>query len=249
MEGEKAVLHMNLGDGENSYAKNSTCQKIWMMKTRHVLEYSLKKSWNHYQLPKCFRMADLGCSSGPNALLSISYAIDVIDQICQQYNLKMPEFQVFLNDLLSNDFNQLFKLLPHFHEKLKEEKGTDYCCFISGVPGSYYHRLFPSNSLHFVSCINGVHWLSKVPEGLENNRGNIHLAKSSPRDVFEAYLKQFQEDFFNFLRFRGQEIKPGGVMILAYLGRSTPNPFIKDAIEILAMLAEILLQMATEGLV
>ncbi|XP_059310608.1 benzoate carboxyl methyltransferase-like [Lycium ferocissimum] len=72
------------------------------------------------------------------------------------------------------------------------------------------------------------------------------FAKSSPRDVFEAYLKQFQEDFFNFLRFRGQEIKPGGVMILAYLGRSTPNPFIKDAIEILAMLAEILLQMATE---
>ncbi|CAK9182650.1 unnamed protein product [Ilex paraguariensis] len=83
-----------------------------------------------------------------------------------------------------NDFNSVFKSLPPFYNKLKREKGEDddqlAPCFVSGVPGSF----------------NGsLHWLSQVPEGLENNKGNIYNAKTSPLDVFEAYSKQFQRDF------------------------------------------------------
>ncbi|RVW25991.1 Salicylate carboxymethyltransferase [Vitis vinifera] len=75
---------------------------------------------------------------------------------------KSPEFQVFLNDLPGNDFNNIFSLLPDFYEKLtKEEDGTLGNCFITGVPGSFYSRIFPSRSLDFVHSSCSVHWLSQ----------------------------------------------------------------------------------------
>ena len=115
-------------------------------------------------LPSCMKVADLGCSSGPNTFQTISQAIETIHGICQQSELKLPEFQVLLNDLPGNDFNAVFRSIPAFYERLKEEKGdmVQEVCFIAGVPGSFYHRLFPSRSLHFIHSSYGVHWLSKV---------------------------------------------------------------------------------------
>ncbi|MBA0779036.1 hypothetical protein Gotri_003319, partial [Gossypium trilobum] len=34
--------------------------------------------------------------------------------------------------------------------------------FIAGVASSFYQRLFPSNSIHFVHSSYCLHWLSKV---------------------------------------------------------------------------------------
>lgn len=39
----------------------------------------------------------------------------------------------------------------------------------------------------------------------------------------EAYAGQFQDDFSAFLRFRSQELKPGGRMVLILLGRRGPD--------------------------
>ncbi|XP_059654289.1 probable methyltransferase TCM_000331 [Cornus florida] len=100
--------------------------------------------------PKCFKIAGLGCSSGPNTLLAISQIIDTIHGLCQQNNCKAPEFQVYLNDLPDNDFNTIFKSLPIFYEKLKKEKREELMshCFVSGSPGSFYARVFPNRSIH-----------------------------------------------------------------------------------------------------
>ncbi|KAK8661897.1 hypothetical protein V6N13_091485 [Hibiscus sabdariffa] len=35
-------------------------------------------------------------------------------------------------------------------------------CYVGGVGGSYYDRLFPSRSLHFVYSSYALHWLTKV---------------------------------------------------------------------------------------
>lgn len=115
------------------------------------------------RIPTCFKVADLGCSSGPNTLLVISEIIDTIHEICQQTNTESPEFLVLLNDLPENDFNAIFKTLPAFHERLKKDKGDKLGpCFISGTPGSFYGRLFPSQCLHLVHSSYSLHWLSQV---------------------------------------------------------------------------------------
>ncbi|XP_059648673.1 benzoate carboxyl methyltransferase-like [Cornus florida] len=244
------VLHMNAGNGETSYAKNSILQKKVMLKAQPLLEDTLNDMYNE-DFPKCFKIADLGCSSGPNTLFVISEIINTIHGLCQQNNSKPPEFQVYLNDLPDNDFNTIFKSLPVFYEKLKKSRGEELSpCFVSGSPGSFYDRLFPTSSLHFVHSSYSVHWLSKVPERLDNNKGNIiYMTKTSNFHVFEAYLKQFQNDFSTFLRLRSEEIIPGGRMVLTFRGRSTADPTSKDSPTLNEILQESLLNMVAEGLI
>ncbi|KAM7272479.1 hypothetical protein ACFE04_027142 [Oxalis oulophora] len=223
---QTTTLHMNVGDGEHSYAKNSLLQEIVISKTKQILEDAIKEMFGGANLTiPTFTVAELGCSSGPNTLLTISYIIDAICRICQEKKItKAPDFQVFLNDLPGNDFNTVFESLPGFLQKLKKEKGGLMgSCFILGHPSSFYERLFPSNTLHFVHSSYSLHWLSKVPDGLVNN-GNIYMAKNSPPHVFQAYLKQYQKDFFLFLSLRAKEIVSDGRMFLTFVGRTMINP-------------------------
>ncbi|KAK4429286.1 Jasmonate O-methyltransferase [Sesamum alatum] len=96
-------------------------------------------------------IADLGCSSGPNTVMVISEIISKIYETCSQMGISLPELRVSLNDLPGNDFNGIFVLLPELYRNLEKEKGVGpEGCFISGVAGSFYGRLFPRKSLHFV---------------------------------------------------------------------------------------------------
>ncbi|PWA43957.1 SAM dependent carboxyl methyltransferase [Artemisia annua] len=131
------ILHMSTGDGESSYAKNSLLQ--------------------------CFKIADLGCSSGKNTLLFASNIVDIVDEVYTENNGKPPQFEVCLNDLFGNDFNNIFKMLPDFYAKFRKEKSANPgLCFVSVVPGSFHGRLFPDKSLHFVHSSYSVRWLSQV---------------------------------------------------------------------------------------
>lgn len=168
---QKNVLHMNAGAGDSSYAKNSTFQKASLLRSSKILEDSV----NNFAIngfPQCFALADLGCSSGPNCLLVVTTIIDNVRAVCQQKDLTVPEFQVFLNDLPENDFNTIFKIVKESSSSLAngKEDSLEDNCFISGAPGSFYSRLFPSRSLHFVHSSNSVHWLSQVTtlSGLQN---------------------------------------------------------------------------------
>ncbi|XP_012831437.1 PREDICTED: benzoate carboxyl methyltransferase-like [Erythranthe guttata] len=154
-EGSK---HMNTGDGETSYTNNSAPQKIGISKSLHVLDEAIKDMITDIGFPKCFKIADLGCSSGPNALSVISRIIEKIEHLSKENN---NEYEVFLSDLHGNDFNNLFKMLPDFYEKLNINNPSTRC-FVSGLPGSFYGRLFPRNSLDFVHSSYSLHWLSQV---------------------------------------------------------------------------------------
>ncbi|XP_041010209.1 probable jasmonic acid carboxyl methyltransferase 2 [Juglans microcarpa x Juglans regia] len=218
------ILYMNGGDGETSYAKNSLIQKEVILKAKSILEESVVRL-SLSSFPKCVKLADLGCSSGPNTLSLVWEIMDIIYATCQRVNHKAPMFQVFLNDLPGNDFNTIFRSLPSFYEKLKKEKGSEFePCFIAGMPGTFYGRLFPDCFLHFVYSSNSLQWRSQVPEGLVGesgvplNKGNIHIAKTSPHHVLKAYSDLFEKDFTLFLRSRSQEMVPGGQMVLVMLG-------------------------------
>ncbi|XP_013611713.1 PREDICTED: salicylate/benzoate carboxyl methyltransferase-like [Brassica oleracea var. oleracea] len=87
----------------------------------------------------------------------MSEIINTIYVLRQEYNQTPPEIDCCLNDLPNNDFNTTFKFIPSFNKKLIREG----CCFVSGVPGSFYSRIFPWNSLHFIHSIYSIHYLSK----------------------------------------------------------------------------------------
>ncbi|KAG6711669.1 hypothetical protein I3842_05G067000 [Carya illinoinensis] len=196
-----------------------------MLKAKPILEESvLRLSLSRF--PECVKLADFGCSSGPNTLLLVWEILDIIHATCQRVNRKAPMFQVFLNDLPGNDFNTIFRSLPSFYEKLKKERGSEFerACFIAGMPGTFYGRLFPDCFLHFVYSSFSLHWRSQVPEGLVGesgvplNKGNIHIAKTSSHNVLKAYSDLFEKDFTLFLRSRSQEMVPGGHMLLVMMG-------------------------------
>ncbi|KAL0679236.1 hypothetical protein Bca4012_007217 [Brassica carinata] len=53
------------------------------------------------------------------------------------------------------------------HHQLKRDTKNDDSpsVFIAAFPGSFYGRLFPENTIHFIYASFSLHWLSKIPPG------------------------------------------------------------------------------------
>lgn len=222
--------HMNGGENKASYAENSLLQKMVIKKAKHIVEESIRELCTS-TLPKCINVADLGCSSGPNALLTIQEIMQIITNVCRELNRKPPSVQFFLNDLVVNDFNTLFKSLPMFYEELErlDERNNSKSCFIAAMPGSFYGRLFPDHSIHFVHSSYCLHWISQAPVELVGefgeslNKNNICLAKTSSRLVHNAYMDQFKKDFTIFLRMRSEEMAVPGHLALSFVCKNDEN--------------------------
>ncbi|KAK7280683.1 hypothetical protein RJT34_25750 [Clitoria ternatea] len=248
------ILHMNKGVGETSYAMNSAVQDKIISAAKPATKRAIveilcsSSSW-----PEKMGIADLGCSSGPNALRVISEIVDSVYATTRALDRGVaPELVLYLNDLFSNDFNNIFGSLPSFYRKQSQEKGIGFgSCFVSAVPGTFYGRLFPSKTLHFVHSSSSLHWLSQVPEGLGGglNKGKIYISKSSPKCVVDAYSEQFRSDFSVFLKSRSQEMLPWGRMVLSLMGRDSMDPTTPNCCYQWELLARALITMASEGLV
>jgi hypothetical protein len=169
----------------------------------------------NFVLSTTFRIADLGCSTGPNTFFAVQNIIEAVQlkYKCQELHSQLPEFQVFFNDHVSNDFNTLFASLP-----------PDRRYYVAVVAGSFYSRLFPNASLHFVHASNAIHWLSGVPKSVADktspawNKGRIYCSNSKD-EVVKAYKTQFAQDMECFLQARAQELVTGGLIALLFSGR------------------------------
>eukprot|EP01018_Ginkgo_biloba_P003402 Gb_02311 [translate_table: standard] len=187
-----------------------------------------------------FRIADLGCATGVNTLLAVDTIVNSLKQICIRHSMgRVPEFQFY--------FNSLFKMLTPMTSislfngfittRLYPSDGYNNGCCLTGAPrpvsrsyvaaavtGSFYRRLFPRQNLHFVHSSVSLHWLSQVPEGVEDkkcpawNGGGIFISNEA---VAAAYLRQFTTDFTAFLEARAEEIVPEGSLFIALVGRNS----------------------------
>ncbi|XP_010528684.1 PREDICTED: probable S-adenosylmethionine-dependent methyltransferase At5g38780 [Tarenaya hassleriana] len=203
---------MSGGDGAHSYARNSSLQRGGLFnalnKSREAILANLDlRNPNFDRNNNIVRIADFGCSVGPNTFDAVKHIIDTVKLRFRQEDdvdddLQDLEFHVFFNDQSNNDFNTLFKTLP------KNEN-----CFAAGVPGSFYGRVFPRNSLHIGHTSYTLHWLSRVP-------GENIGKQNSP-----AHKEQFEKDIENFLEARSEELVPGGLMIVLGLCISDGVPF------------------------
>eukprot|EP01018_Ginkgo_biloba_P003405 Gb_41559 [translate_table: standard] len=199
---------------------------------------NMKVEWLRGLEGGAFRIADLGCATGVNTLLAADTIVTSLQQICIRHSIgDVPEFQVFFTDLPSNDFNSLVRMLPpHQLPGVTAPSQQDYIhqtaaprpasrsYFEAAVPGSFYRRLFPRQSLHFVHSSVSLHWLSQVPESVEDkwspawNGGGIFISSEA---VGAAYLCQFTTDFTAFLEARAEEIVPEGSLFISLLGRNS----------------------------
>ncbi|WVZ83844.1 hypothetical protein U9M48_030942 [Paspalum notatum var. saurae] len=114
-------------------------------------------------LPKTMIIADLGCSAGPNTLMFISNVIRFIADQSKSSGDGPVEVQFFLNDLPGNDFNELFQLIQNFKRlgTTDEKAHVPPLYYISGLPDSYYNRLFPRESVHLFHSSFCLHWRSQ----------------------------------------------------------------------------------------
>ncbi|KAL2538311.1 Jasmonate O-methyltransferase [Forsythia ovata] len=250
------VLHMNKGEGETSYAKNSIVQMKIISVATSIIEEAVVECLEKKLTDESMGIADLGCSSGPNTLMVISEIIDIVYERTNKTGSPLPELRIYLNDLPGNDFNNIFISLPEFYKKLKINKNiAQEGCFISAMPGSFYGRLFPKKSLHFVHSSSSLHWLSQVPCALDSsilkplNKGKIYISKSSLSSVHDAYLSQFKRDFSLFLKCRSKEIVVGGHLVLSFMGRVSADPSSEESCMQWELLAQALMSMVLEGLV
>ncbi|KAK1439163.1 hypothetical protein QVD17_04978 [Tagetes erecta] len=244
-------FHMNGGIGDASYSTNSGLQGMGIMKTKGVIEQAVSDLCrSSVKFPKTLVMADLGCSLGPNTLLVGSMVIDAVAKTSLEMGFKSPQVQINLNDLPTNDFNTIFIALQDL--QVNSTNGNinhQPACYFTGVPGSFFGRLFPMKSLNFVHSSYSLQWLSQMPELEEINKGNIYLSSTSPESVSRAYFEQFQKDFIRFLRCRSEEVMAGGRMVLTVAGRTTDDPRDEESNRLWRPFTMALQDMVYEGLV
>ncbi|XP_010435786.1 PREDICTED: probable S-adenosylmethionine-dependent methyltransferase At5g38780 [Camelina sativa] len=208
---------MSGGDDQHSYIHNSSYQKAVIDGVEEkARQYILEKN-NLLNLMKpdlsIFTIANYGCSIGPNTFHAVQSITDTVKlkhmKERQEISLVPLEFQVCFNDQANNDFNTLFRTQPPSFEQ-------EY--FSVGVPGSFYGRVLPRNSIHIGHTSYTTHWLSKVPEHVCDkkspawNKNYIHC-NNLIEEVTEAYKVQFRKDMSVFLKARAEELVPEGLMI------------------------------------
>ncbi|XP_030524543.2 gibberellic acid methyltransferase 2-like isoform X1 [Rhodamnia argentea] len=215
------VLCMQGGDDDGSYAKNSdaTASAITLSKPLLLNAIRSMKLFLTSKHDDSLRVADLGCATGYNTLATVNM---VVEGLRKRYAEELgfePEFEAFFSDLPSNDFNYLFRMLSGV---VSADCRQRY--FAAGVPGSFYHRLFPRAKLHVAVSLSALHWLSQIPEEVTDksspawNKGRAWI-DGAKEEVVEAYARRSEEDLDNFLRCRKEEIVEGGVLFMLMGGR------------------------------
>ncbi|CAN4114014.1 unnamed protein product [Withania somnifera] len=124
---------MNTGNGPYSYSKNSFLQKEVLDSAKEMVRDAIIRNLDIKIMSSSsntFHISELGCSIGPNTFVAMQHVVEALkDKFFQVTNStnNIPEFQVFFNDHVTNDFNTLFRSLP-IHRS--------YYAF--GVPGSFH---------------------------------------------------------------------------------------------------------------
>ncbi|XP_022146823.1 probable S-adenosylmethionine-dependent methyltransferase At5g38100 [Momordica charantia] len=243
-------LPANGGNGTYSYSNNSSYQRLFAHVEREKIDEEIAEKFEIKKLSSSSSntivLADLGCATGSNTFMTMQHIVKSMKRSFQSLcpSSALPEFQVFFNDQVTNDFNTLFQSLP---------MERDY--FAAGVAGSFHHRLFPKASVQFVHSSYAVHWLSRIPEELRDerslawNKGHIHYLGAAEA-VAAAYAAQFAKDMGDFLRARAEELVEGGIMVIITSGNpdGTSASHLPSGL-LYNFLGSTLIDMSKEGLV
>ncbi|GFP82948.1 probable S-adenosylmethionine-dependent methyltransferase at5g38780 [Phtheirospermum japonicum] len=201
--------------------------------SKSIVQESITKYIDPLTL-ETFHIADLGCSTGPNTFTAVDTILQSVKSKYLNTTNKPPEFQVHF----------LFKSLPPNREY-----------HVSGVPGSFYTRLFPRGSLHVAHSSYSLHWLPQVPTAITDpnstayNKGRVHYAFAGD-EVADAYTRQHAIEFSRFLEARAQEMVPQGLVMLIIAARPNGVPHSQSSMNMtFDILGSCLVDLAKKGLI
>ncbi|MBO7940050.1 hypothetical protein [Streptomyces antibioticus] len=149
---------------------------------------------------RAFRVADLGCASGTNAMEPMARTVAAV-------RARRPGTPVWVThtDIPANDFGALFATLtgPSSYTRVP---GVHACA----QARSFFEPLFPPGELHLAWSSIAVHWLSRVPLPIAG-----HIYGSRARGAArEALRGQSARDWDVFLSHRADELAPGGQLVV-----------------------------------
>ncbi|GFQ06400.1 probable S-adenosylmethionine-dependent methyltransferase at5g38780 [Phtheirospermum japonicum] len=207
---------MNAGDGPDSYIRNSSYQGGLIELIKPIIEEEIAEKLDlvstNLNGPIC--IADFGCSTGGNSFPAMQFITHAIKKKLESSSSSSssPEFYVYFNDVVTNDFNTLFGSL-----------GPERVYNAVGVPGDFHGRLLPRSSLHFAYSAWSLHWLTEVPRAVADpdspawNGGRVFYRKER-KEVCDAYWDQYSRELGAFLEARAVEMVAGGLMAFSNLG-------------------------------
>ncbi len=165
--------------------------------------------------PEPIVVADYGCSEGHNSLAPMAEAIHALR------SRTGPEraIQVVHTDLPNNDFSGLFETLQSDPDSYLHGQTA---MFASAVGESFYDQLLPSGTVTLGWSSWSVHWLSRTPAIIPDH---LQVAYSKDAAARAAYEKQGADDWRAFLVHRGQELRPGGRLVVLTMARTDAGDF------------------------
>lgn len=187
--------------------------------------------------PQPIVIADYGASNGLNSLLPIGAAIAVLRKRTR------PEHAVLVahTDRPDNDFSEMFANLENDPDTYL---GKDRATFASAVGRSFYSQILPSNSVNLGWSSWAIHWLSRVPCGIEDH---IQVNHCSDEKVRSAFARQAAHDWHEFVAFRGRELSPGGRLVVMTMAIAEDGEF--GYRPLLAAIVDTLAELVGAGLI
>lgn len=162
--------------------------------------------------PQPITVADFGCSTGSNSILSVGHAIAALRR-----RRTAQAICAIHSDLPSNDFNQMFANLfdPRTANYLQAH-GTQRAHVYAGiVGGSFFGPLLPPRSVHLATTFTAVCWMDRVPDVPIPEFVSYLRGSAAAQD---AYALQAERDLTIFLQGRATELTPGGRLLIATPG-------------------------------
>ena len=223
-------------EGHGAYNRNSRVQAAGLSSAIPLLGEAAN-AVSLAPAPEPIVIADYGSSEGHNSLAPMAEAIGSLRRRVGTGRA----ISVVHTDLPSSDFSALF-------ETLKNDPGSylrdDPAAFASAVGRSFYEQLLPSGSVTLGWSSWAVQWLSRTPATIPDH---VQIADSRDREARAAYAKQAAADWRAFLTHRGQELRPGGRLVVLTMASTDAGEFGYRAV--LAALLAALTELVDRGLV
>ncbi|APZ93251.1 hypothetical protein [Fuerstiella marisgermanici] len=177
-------------------------------------------------------VADFGCADGRNSRRLTNAAIQSVRAVRPS-----AACTIVRNDRCENDFNQVASVSQG---NLEATAGT----FEFMSSGSFYKQLLPTGSMTLGTSFSAVHWMSRIPETLENSHA---ICREQLTGTEAEDARQVAEgDWSCFLQHRAQELASGGCLVVSMVGKLASDSQVHSPFR---LISEALQQLIAEDVV